>query len=99
MGATQSRGVRVAEVLEDPQDDRARLADRCVGPVDPHEVAVLGAVDDGAGSEVEPGETCPLTRSFRILGTVCSTRNTADVPLREEDLWNAYPEETNVPMG
>jgi GDP-L-fucose synthase len=38
-------------------------------------------------------------RKLVILGTVCSYPKFADVPFREEDLWNGYPEETNAPYG
>ncbi len=33
------------------------------------------------------------------IGTVCSYPKIVDVPFREEDLWNGYPEETNAPYG
>lgn len=34
-----------------------------------------------------------------LIGTVCSYPKDAPVPLKEEDLWNGYPEETNAPYG
>lgn len=36
---------------------------------------------------------------FVALGTVCAYPKFTDVPFREEDLWNGYPEETNAPYG
>jgi len=33
------------------------------------------------------------------VGTVCSYPKFAQVPFREEDLWDGYPEETNAPYG
>jgi GDP-L-fucose synthase len=34
-----------------------------------------------------------------IAGTVCAYPKFAQVPFREDDLWNGYPEETNAPYG
>ena len=34
-----------------------------------------------------------------LVGTACSYPKFAPVPLREDDLWNGYPEETNAPYG
>jgi GDP-L-fucose synthase len=34
-----------------------------------------------------------------LLGTICSYPKLAPVPVREDDLWNGYPEETNAPYG
>ena len=36
---------------------------------------------------------------FVALGTVCAYPKFTEVPFREEDLWNGYPEETNAPYG
>ncbi len=36
---------------------------------------------------------------FVAIGTVCAYPKFAEVPFREEDLWNGYPEETNAPYG
>lgn len=33
------------------------------------------------------------------VGTVCSYPKIVDVPFKESDLWNGYPEETNAPYG
>jgi GDP-L-fucose synthase len=33
------------------------------------------------------------------IGTVCSYPKYTNVPFREADLWNGYPEETNAPYG
>ena len=38
-------------------------------------------------------------RKFVCLGTICSYPKFTQVPFREEDLWNGYPEETNAPYG
>ena len=38
-------------------------------------------------------------RKLVIVGTVCSYPKYTEVPFREEDLWNGYPEETNAPYG
>jgi GDP-L-fucose synthase len=34
-----------------------------------------------------------------VAGTICSYPKFADVPFREEALWDGYPEETNAPYG
>ena len=36
---------------------------------------------------------------FVQLGTVCAYPKFTPVPMREEDLWSGYPEETNAPYG
>jgi GDP-L-fucose synthase len=36
---------------------------------------------------------------FVALGTVCAYPKFTEVPFKEEDLWNGYPEETNAPYG
>ena len=33
------------------------------------------------------------------VGTICSYPKFTEVPFREENLWNGYPEETNAPYG
>jgi GDP-L-fucose synthase len=34
-----------------------------------------------------------------VLGTICAYPKFTQIPFREEDLWNGYPEETNAPYG
>lgn len=36
---------------------------------------------------------------FILLGTVCSYPKYTQVPFKETDLWNGFPEETNAPYG
>jgi GDP-L-fucose synthase len=36
---------------------------------------------------------------FVCVGTICSYPKFAEVPFREERLWDGYPEETNAPYG
>jgi len=36
---------------------------------------------------------------FTILGTICSYPKLTDIPFKEEDLYDGYPEETNAPYG
>ena len=38
-------------------------------------------------------------KKFVQVGTVCAYPKHCEVPFREEDLWNGYPEETNAPYG
>jgi GDP-L-fucose synthase len=38
-------------------------------------------------------------RKIVVVGTVCSYPKYTEVPFREDDLWNGYPEETNAPYG
>jgi len=33
------------------------------------------------------------------LGTVCAYPKFTEIPFREDDIWNGYPEETNAPYG
>jgi GDP-L-fucose synthase len=39
------------------------------------------------------------TKKVVIAGTICAYPKFAEVPFREDDLWNGYPEETNAPYG
>jgi GDP-L-fucose synthase len=39
------------------------------------------------------------TSKLVIAGTICAYPKFAQVPFREDDLWNGYPEETNAPYG
>lgn len=36
---------------------------------------------------------------FVMIGTVCSYPKYCQVPFKEKDIWNGYPEETNAPYG
>ena len=36
---------------------------------------------------------------FVLLGTVCAYPKHTEVPFKEKDIWNGYPEETNAPYG
>ena len=36
---------------------------------------------------------------FILLGTVCAYPKFTQVPFREKDIWDGYPEETNAPYG
>ncbi|MBI3027864.1 GDP-L-fucose synthase [Candidatus Woesearchaeota archaeon] len=36
---------------------------------------------------------------FVAIGTVCAYPKIIDIPFKEEDLWNGYPEETNAAYG
>lgn len=38
-------------------------------------------------------------RRFVTVGTVCSYPKHTQVPFREDELWDGYPEETNAPYG
>lgn len=38
-------------------------------------------------------------QKFVAVGTVCAYPKYTQVPFKEEDLWNGYPEETNAPYG
>lgn len=47
-------------------------------------------------------ETCRKygkLKKFIMLSTVCSYPKFTNVPFKEEDIWNGYPEETNAPYG
>ena len=36
---------------------------------------------------------------FVAIGTICAYPKYTEVPFKEDDLWNGYPEETNAPYG
>ncbi|TET31282.1 MAG: GDP-L-fucose synthase [Planctomycetota bacterium] len=36
---------------------------------------------------------------FVLVGTVCAYPKFAEIPFREENIWEGYPEETNAPYG
>tara|TARA_Y100000593_G_scaffold92797_2_gene185578 strand:+ start:1140 stop:2054 length:915 start_codon:yes stop_codon:yes gene_type:complete len=38
-------------------------------------------------------------KKFILLGTVCAYPKHTEIPFREEEIWNGYPEETNAPYG
>lgn len=38
-------------------------------------------------------------KKFVAIGTVCLYPKFTPIPFKEEDFWNGYPEETNVPPG
>jgi len=38
-------------------------------------------------------------KKFLATGTVCAYPKYTQVPFKEDDLWNGYPEETNAPYG
>lgn len=38
-------------------------------------------------------------KKFIMISTVCAYPKYTQVPFKEEDLWNGYPEETNAPYG
>jgi GDP-L-fucose synthase len=48
---------------------------------------------------VEQARRYGRLRKLIMVGTTCSYPGEAAVPLREDDLWNGYPEPTNAPYG
>lgn len=38
-------------------------------------------------------------QKFVVIGTICAYPKFTQVPFREENLWDGYPEETNAPYG
>ena len=38
-------------------------------------------------------------KKFIMVGTVCAYPKFTEVPFKETDIWNGYPEETNAPYG
>lgn len=97
--------------LTDPQRVRAALQDARPDHVI-HAAAVVGGI--GANRE-HPGRFFFANaamgihliheawqagiRKLVVVGTVCSYPKYTEVPFREDDLWNGYPEETNAPYG
>src|SRR6185436_3324069 len=47
---------------------------------------------------IEEGRKVGL-KKLVAAGTICAYPKFAQVPFREDDLWNGYPEETNAPYG
>ena len=47
---------------------------------------------------IEAGRQAGI-KKFVALGTICCYPKHTQVPFREDDLWNGYPEETNAPYG
>ncbi len=47
---------------------------------------------------IEQGRICNIEK-FVAIGTVCAYPKFTQVPFKEDDLWNGYPEETNAPYG
>jgi len=47
---------------------------------------------------MEEARKCGI-KKFVAIGTVCAYPKFTDVPFKEGDLWNGYPEETNAPYG
>src|SRR3989304_4396051 len=65
----------------------------------PDTVIHLAARVGGIGANREnPGRLFGL-KKFVALGTICAYPKFTQVPFKEEDLWNGYPEETNAPYG
>ena len=40
-----------------------------------------------------------ICKKFIMVGTVCAYPKFTEVPFKEEDMWDGYPEETNAPYG
>lgn len=51
------------------------------------------------GSNIIHGAMKNSVSKFILLGTVCSYPKFTQVPFKETDIWNGYPEETNAPYG
>jgi GDP-L-fucose synthase len=97
--------------LTDPERVRAALVDARPDYVI-HAAAVVGGI--GANREhpgrfffanaamgihlIEEARKAEI-RKVVVVGTVCSYPKYTEVPFREDDLWNGYPEETNAPYG
>ena len=48
---------------------------------------------------IEASRKYEKLQKFIMLGTVCSYPKFTEVPFKEADFWNGYPEETNAPYG
>jgi len=40
-----------------------------------------------------------INEKFVMLGTVCAYPKHANIPFKEDEIWDGYPEETNAPYG
>jgi GDP-L-fucose synthase len=111
-GATRLFVPRSAEF--DLRENRAirRALDWATPEVVIHLAAVVGGIGanrenpgrffyDNAIMGIQLMEQARLAgiRKFVTVGTVCAYPKYTQVPFREEDLWDGYPEETNAPYG
>ena len=48
---------------------------------------------------IDRAKRSKFCQKFIMTGTVCAYPKHAEVPFKEEDIWNGYPEETNAPYG
>jgi GDP-L-fucose synthase len=78
-------------------------------------IHAAGAVGGIGANQMHPGKfmyenlimganvvhSCMLSKVKKLimLGTVCSYPKITNVPFKEDDIWNGYPEETNAPYG
>ena len=51
------------------------------------------------GTQLIDGARRYGVKKFVQIGTICAYPKHTQVPFKEEDLWNGYPEETNAPYG
>jgi GDP-L-fucose synthase len=51
------------------------------------------------GAQLIEGARRSRVKKFIQIGTICAYPKHTQVPFKEEDLWNGYPEETNAPYG
>ncbi len=51
------------------------------------------------GSQIIEAARQAKVEKFVAIGTICAYPKFTQVPFKEDDLWNGYPEETNAPYG
>lgn len=51
------------------------------------------------GAQLMESARLAKVKKFIAVGTICSYPKFTQIPFKEEDLWNGYPEETNAPYG
>ncbi|MBN2282922.1 MAG: GDP-L-fucose synthase [Deltaproteobacteria bacterium] len=51
------------------------------------------------GTQLLHGGYLKGIQKFVAIGTICAYPKFTEVPFREDDIWNGYPEETNAPYG
>ena len=103
---------RSAEFDLRERDHIIRLYEQVKPHIVLHLAAVVGGIGanqanpgrffyDNAIMGIQLMEYARLARieKFVALGTICAYPKFSNVPFKEDDLWNGYPEETNAPYG
>lgn len=105
--ALEARGHEITR--HEPYDCFVHLAARCGGigrnVAEPYDMLADNIENDSHLVACAIGRPFPSPLTFKQcphfigIGSVCMYPASASLPLREEDIWNGYPEPTNGPYG